>query len=118
MIIIQPPPTANACWLMAKQLRVMSSTNIVQDQRLAAVTYARKHLAPWAPQHMAELQRALATLALTASTKVAPYKALFSEQQWHVLLELFHKELYRLHNLLPESQLEIHLQVRDKGVCS
>lgn len=82
-----------------------------QDQRLSAVTYARQHLAPWAPQHMAELQRALATLALTASTKVAPYKALFSEQQWTALLDLFYKELYRLHNLLPESQLEIHLQV-------
>lgn len=60
---------------------------------------------------MAELQRALATLALTANTKLAPYKALFSEQQWGSLLELFHKELYRLHNLLPESQLAIHLQV-------
>eukprot|EP00878_Enallax_costatus_P013554 GHUV01014172.1.p1 GENE.GHUV01014172.1~~GHUV01014172.1.p1 ORF type:complete len:229 (+),score=67.21 GHUV01014172.1:131-817(+) len=95
---------------MTHQLAWRVFGTLLQDQRLAAVTYARKHLAPWAPQHMAELQRALATLALTANTKVVPYKALFSEQQWSVLLELFHKELYRLHNLLPESQLEIHLQ--------
>jgi hypothetical protein len=61
---------------------------------------------------MPELQRALATLAFKSSTNVAAYKVLFQEQQWIALLELFHKELYRLHCLLPESQLTVHLQVR------
>lgn len=84
---------------------------MTQDQRLAAVAYARQHLAPWASQHMSELQRALATLALPSNTKVAPYKALFEEGQWSALLELFYKELYRMHCLLPESQLTVHLQV-------
>ena len=44
------------------------------DQRLAAIKHARAHLAPWAGQHMAELQRAVATLAFTSATKCAPYR--------------------------------------------
>jgi hypothetical protein len=60
---------------------------------------------------MPELQRALATLAFPASTRLAAYKALFAEGQWASLLELFHRELYRMHCLLPESQLTVHLQV-------
>lgn len=83
----------------------------LQDKRLEAVAYSRLHLAPWAPAHMPELQRVLATLAFSPTTKVAAYRALFSEQQWAALLELFHKELYRLHSLLPESQLTVQLQV-------
>ncbi|KAF6259264.1 CTLH/CRA C-terminal to lish motif domain-containing protein [Scenedesmus sp. NREL 46B-D3] len=93
------------------KLRLREFLELVrQDQRLAAVAYARKHLAPWASQHMHELQRALATLAFPASTRVATYKALFQEGQWGSLLELFQRELYRMHCLLPESQLTVHLQ--------
>eukprot|EP00775_Hariotina_reticulata_P009235 gene9235-9400_t len=93
------------------KLRLQEFLELVrQEKRLEAVGYARRHLAPWAPAHMPELQRALATLAFKSSTNVAAYKALFQEQQWTALLELFHKELYRLHCLLPESQLTVHLQ--------
>jgi hypothetical protein len=61
---------------------------------------------------MPELQRVLAALVFGRSTKVATYKALFSEGRWASLLELFLRELYRLHALLPESALTVHLQVR------
>jgi hypothetical protein len=81
------------------------------------VGYARTHLAPWAPQHMPELQRVLGALVFGASTKVAPYKALFSEGRWSLLLELFLRELYKLHALLPESALTVHLQVRGSGAA-
>lgn len=60
---------------------------------------------------MPELQRALAALVFGRNTKVSPYKALFSEGRWASLLELFLRELYRLHALLPESALTVHLQV-------
>lgn len=90
----------------------------LQEQRLPAVAYARQHLAPWASQHMPELQRALATLALPASTRLPAYKALFEEGQWDSLLELFQRELTRMHCLLPESQLSVLLQVGlQRGVC-
>lgn len=74
--------------------------------------YARAHLAPWASQHMPELQRVLASLAFGAASKVSAYKELFSEGRWASLLEHFLRELYRLHALLPESALTVHLQVR------
>lgn len=83
---------------------------VAQEQRLAAVQYARAHLAPWASQHMPELQRVLASLAFGAASKVSAYKELFSEGRWASLLEHFLRELYRLHALLPESALTVHLQ--------
>jgi hypothetical protein len=88
------------------------SLSFMQEQRLAAVSYARTHLAPWAPQHMPELQRVLAALVFGRGTKLATYQSLFSEGRWASLLELFLRELYRLHALLPESALTVHLQVR------
>lgn len=90
----------------------------MQEQRLAAVSYARTHLAPWAPQHMPELQRVLAALVFGRGTKLVTYKALFSEGRWASLLELFLRELYRLHALLPESALTVHLQVWRCGVLT
>jgi macrophage erythroblast attacher len=78
---------------------------------------------------MPQLQRALATLAFGTRTlaerpKLAPYAALFSDAAWGSLLEAFHRELYRLHCLLPESALSVHLQVawvwlegRDRGLA-
>ncbi|WIA28882.1 hypothetical protein OEZ86_011406 [Tetradesmus obliquus] len=93
------------------KLRLQEFLQLVrQEQRLPAVAYARQHLAPWASQHMPELQRALATLALPASTRLPAYKALFEEGQWDSLLELFQRELTRMHCLLPESQLSVLLQ--------
>lgn len=50
-------------------------------QQLEAVAYARRHLAPWAPQHLPELQRAAALLAFQAGTQCAPYKALFAAER-------------------------------------
>lgn len=93
------------------RLRLQEFIELVRvDRRLDAIYYARQHLAQWAPQYMSELQRALATLAFTASTKCAVYKAMFDESQWDMLADLFYKELYRLHLLPPESLLTVHLQ--------
>ncbi|GIL77197.1 hypothetical protein Vretimale_3149 [Volvox reticuliferus] len=78
--------------------------------RTAAIAYARAHLAPWAGQYMADLQRAVATLVFTAQTRCDAYRTLFDESQWHVLSDLFLRDLYRLHSLTPESLLNVHLQ--------
>ena len=48
-------------------------------QQLEAIAYARRHLAPWAPQHMPELQRAAALLAFQAGTQCAPYRQLLDD---------------------------------------
>jgi macrophage erythroblast attacher len=83
-----------------------------QERMLEAIAYSRKHLAPWAGQYQAELQRALTALAFKANTSCAPYAALFAESAWHACSDLFCKDLYRLHCMPPESQLKVHLQVR------
>lgn len=82
-----------------------------QERMLDAIAYSRKHLAPWAGQYQAELQRALTALAFKAGTQCAPYAALFSEAAWLACADLFRKDLYRLHSMPPESQLKVHLQV-------
>ncbi len=82
-----------------------------QERMLEAIAYSRKHLAPWAGQYQAELQRALTALAFKAGTTCAPYAALFADSAWHACSDLFCKDLYRLHSMPPESQLKVHLQV-------
>ncbi|KAI8463566.1 MAG: CTLH/CRA C-terminal to lish motif domain-containing protein [Monoraphidium minutum] len=81
-----------------------------KEQRLDAIAYARRHLAPWAPQHMAELQRALGALAFGPRPRCGRYQSLFEDGAWERLVELYHRELYRLASLPPESLLTVHMQ--------
>lgn len=41
---------------------------------VAAINYARKHLAPWGQSHMKELQQAMATLAFKKDTDCPNYR--------------------------------------------
>ena len=50
-------------------------------RQLEAIAYARRHLAPWAPHHMPELQRAAALLAFQPDTLCAPYKQLLDDER-------------------------------------
>ncbi|EIE27319.1 hypothetical protein COCSUDRAFT_34765 [Coccomyxa subellipsoidea C-169] len=93
------------------KLRVQEFVELVRQERmLDAIAYSRKHLAPWAGQYQAELQRALTALAFNAGTSCAPYASLFAESAWHACSDLFCQDLYRLHSMPPESQLKVHLQ--------
>uniref|UniRef100_A0A7S0WRW8 Macrophage erythroblast attacher n=1 Tax=Chlamydomonas leiostraca TaxID=1034604 RepID=A0A7S0WRW8_9CHLO len=93
------------------KLRVQEFLELVRaERRMDAIAHARAHLAPWAGQHMGELQRAVATLAFGAHTGCARYAPLFDASQWEGLVTLFLQDLYRLHSLPPESQLVVHLQ--------
>jgi hypothetical protein len=75
----QPAHSWQECWALP---RTQEFVELVRaGQQLEAVAYARRHLAPWAPQHMAELQRAAALLAFQAGTQCAPYKALFAGER-------------------------------------
>lgn len=77
---------------------------------LEAINYARRNLAPWAPQHMEELQRVIATIAFQEDTKCQRYKELFLPERWDSIIEEFHDALYRLNWLTSQSLLSIHLQ--------
>ncbi len=94
------------------KLRVQEFIQLVQKgAKIEAISYARKNLSPWAATEMAELQRAMATLAFSPKTTCPPYRDMFDPGQWDVLTSLFLNELYRLHHLTPISLLQIHLQV-------
>lgn len=93
------------------KLHVQQFIELVRaERRLEAIAYARRHLAPWASLYMAELQRAVATLAFTAKTRCTAYRSLFKDSQWDALVDLFLKELYRLQSLTPDSLLHVYLQ--------
>jgi hypothetical protein len=54
-------------------------------QQLEAIAYARRHLAPWAPQYMPELQQAATLLTFQAGLEIEPYKQLLDNArvgQW------------------------------------
>lgn len=92
-------------------LRVQEFIELVRVNRMQeAIAYARRHFPQFAKQHMSELQHAVATLAFKADTACKAYQQLFDESQWTELVELFHKELYRLNSLTPISLLSVHLQ--------
>ena len=93
------------------QLRVQEFIELIGGGDMdAAIAHARLHLAPWAEQYPAELQRAAALLAFRADTTCAPYAALLAPERWDDLVDLFRAELFKLHSLPPTSLLEIHLQ--------
>ncbi|KAK9143013.1 hypothetical protein Syun_012413 [Stephania yunnanensis] len=76
------------------QLRLQEFIELVRaDNNLRAITYARKHLAPWGASHMRELQRVF-----------------FEPQQWIYLVEQFKQEFYRLYGMTVEPLLNIYLQ--------
>ena len=57
------------------QLRLQEFIELVRaDENMQAITYARKHLAPWGATHMKELQRVMATLAFRSNTDCQSYK--------------------------------------------
>ncbi|KAG0470003.1 hypothetical protein HPP92_016703 [Vanilla planifolia] len=80
------------------------------DESLKAIAYARKFLAPWAPTHMKELQRAMATLAFKSNTECATYSVLFGSKQWDYLVDQFKQDFYKLFGMTAEPLLNIYLQ--------
>eukprot|EP00271_Cylindrocystis_brebissonii_P003591 TRINITY_DN14734_c0_g1_i1.p1 TRINITY_DN14734_c0_g1~~TRINITY_DN14734_c0_g1_i1.p1 ORF type:complete len:411 (+),score=105.09 TRINITY_DN14734_c0_g1_i1:297-1529(+) len=92
------------------QLRIREMLELVRAEKmLEAIQHARKHLAPWGLTHMKELQQAMATLAFRSSTECLPYKELFAEGQWEVLVRAFQDEFLRMYGMTAESLLHIHL---------
>lgn len=93
------------------QLRLQEFIELVRaDSNIPAITYARKHLAPWGATHMKELQKVMATLAFKSSTECTTYKVLFEPKQWDHLVDQFKQEFYRLYGMTLEPLLNIYLQ--------
>lgn len=76
-----------------------------------AISYAQKHLAPYAKDQMKELQKVVACLAFGPSTAHPRYRPYFSEEQWAALVREFQSDLFRLNSMPRHPLLTIHLQV-------
>ncbi|GKV28554.1 hypothetical protein SLEP1_g37588 [Rubroshorea leprosula] len=93
------------------QLRLQEFIELVRaENNLHAISYARKHLAPWGATHMKELQRVMATLAFKSNTECTKYKVLFEPKQWDFLVDQFKQEFCRLYGMTLEPLLNIYLQ--------
>ncbi|GLT93164.1 hypothetical protein SLE2022_109660 [Rubroshorea leprosula] len=93
------------------QLRLQEFIELVRaENNLRAISYARKHLAPWGATHMKELQRVMATLAFKSNTECTKYKVLFEPKQWDFLVDQFKQEFCRLYGMTLEPLLNIYLQ--------
>lgn len=100
-----------------------------KGEMMEAIAYAKRNLAPWAPQHMEELQRVIATIAfqsrlhpchqqmvcLRAQTSFERYKELFKEDRWEIVIGQYYEALYRLNCLTSQPLLSIHLQAGDQN---
>jgi macrophage erythroblast attacher len=92
-------------------LRLQQFVELIRSNRLKeAVFHARQHLAPWANDYLKELQHAAGALAFKSDTTCPAYQAVYQEERWTDLSDLFLYELHRLSGLPPLSQLAVHLQ--------
>lgn len=93
------------------QLRLQEFIELVRaESNLRAIAYAKKYLAPWAGNHMKELQEVTALLAFKRDTPCAKYKVLFEPKQWDYLVDHFKQEFCKLYGMTLEPLLNIYLQ--------
>lgn len=94
------------------KLRLQEFLELVRKKdTMAAIKYARAHLAMWANESCEEEHhRVFASIIFTSSTSCPVYQDMFSDERWSILKDLFLSELYRLHSLTNTSVLNIHLQ--------
>lgn len=93
------------------KLRLQEFIEYVRGEHMVeAITYARKHLAPWGGSNMKEIQQAMATLAFKSNTDCVGYKVLFDGKQWDNLIQEFKQEFCKLYGMMLEPLLSIYLQ--------
>lgn len=77
---------------------------------MGAIAYGQKYLAPWGSSYLPELQRAAAALVFKPDTACTRYAALFADDRWQELIDMFYSELYKLHSQPGVSSLTVHLE--------
>jgi macrophage erythroblast attacher len=93
------------------RLRLQEFVELLRKGHAAdAIAYARTHMAQWGSQYLPELQRAAGALAFRPATTCPRYAALYAEERWGELADMFRGELYKLHAQPPVSALTVHLE--------
>lgn len=112
---------------LAKDMILMQQANVLQSDlefalrmqefvelcrkrdTVAAITYARKNLAPWGSSHMAEVQQAMTLLAFGETTGVALYRTLYDSSRWAVVRDQFRETFLGIYALPSQSLLALSL---------
>ncbi|XP_072379289.1 E3 ubiquitin-protein transferase MAEA [Diabrotica undecimpunctata] len=96
---------------MEFNLRVQEFVELIRsDRRIDAVKHARKHFPTFEEEHISTIKQVMALLAFPVKTDIAPYRALFDEKRWDILIEQFRQENYRLFQLASQSVFTVALQ--------
>ncbi|KAJ5466737.1 hypothetical protein N7539_009466 [Penicillium diatomitis] len=95
------------------ELRLQQFVELVRPQdplkKIEAISHARKYLVPNHDHDSKELQRAAGMLVFNESTRVEPYKTLFSPDRWKALADLFIRTHHELLSLPSQPLLHIAL---------
>ena len=79
--------------------------------KLEAIEYSRRWLAPYASQYLKELQAILIALVVLKEPDWEEHQRLFGAQRWEFLEDRFMHAITQLHSLPETSLLELYLQV-------
>lgn len=80
------------------------------NNRLEAVTHARKHFVNLEDGQYLDVQRCMGLLAFPLDTEVAPYKELLDTGRWQQLILQFRRENFKLYQLSQDSIFTVTLQ--------
>ncbi|KAJ5069741.1 e3 ubiquitin-protein transferase maea [Anaeramoeba ignava] len=82
-----------------------------KEEKLKAIQYAKKFLAPFAENQMEKIKRVMGMLAFSSSYPNLPkrYQVLYSDERWNELVLQFQVENLRLYGLSKQSLFEIVL---------
>ena len=83
---------------------------IRRNQRMEAIKHARKHFSSLENSQQKDLQHVMGLLAFKPDTQKEPYKSLFDESRWTLLVEQFRQANFKLYQLSPTSVFTITLQ--------
>ncbi|KAI8915347.1 CTLH/CRA C-terminal to lish motif domain-containing protein [Powellomyces hirtus] len=92
-------------------LRLQEYVELARAQKKEeAIKYCRKYLVAWQGVAMKSIQQAMALLAFAPDTMCEPYRELWDESRWDMLIEQFRSDNHALHNLTSQPLLVMTLQ--------
>eukprot|EP00118_Oscarella_pearsei_P010096 m.60521 g.60521 ORF g.60521 m.60521 type:complete len:411 (+) comp34934_c0_seq4:22-1254(+) len=92
-------------------VKVQDFIELVRTRKTAeALKYAKKYFSSVEESLLGEMQSAMTLLAFSDGTQCPPYKKLFDEGRWSLLVEQFRQDNFSLHQLNGRSLLSVTLQ--------
>ncbi|KAF5738057.1 protein RMD5 A [Tripterygium wilfordii] len=99
------------------KLHHLQFVEILQKQsRSEALHYLRTHIAPFAPNHMAEIQKLMACLLWAGKLDTCPYPELLSSGNWNMVAEELMRQFCNLLGQSSDSPLSVTIAAGVQGL--